>query len=153
VNQLQHPRYINKKQTTTKREGGRTPKPSQQEKAKEIGTKVKPIKKRKSNKRKSKPKKNKTIWMPTPGTGVMNLKTLLHRPFLGLRHHHSERLFSSSSTIIQEIDSCPSLFLVSISSMLNVSNILTIPILLQNLQVMKKVIVTSTKVTFLLTWQ
>jgi hypothetical protein len=54
VNQLQHPRYINKKQTTTKREGERTPKSSQQEKAKEMGTKVKPIKKEKANQRKIK---------------------------------------------------------------------------------------------------
>ncbi|KAK2376985.1 hypothetical protein QL285_077720 [Trifolium repens] len=77
--------------------------------------------------------------MPTPGTGVMNLKTLLHRLFLGLRHHHSERLFSSSSTVIQEIDSCLSLFLISINSMLNFSNILTIPILLQNLQIMSNI--------------
>jgi hypothetical protein len=84
VNQLQHPRYINKKQTTTKREGGRTPKPSQQEKAEELGTNVKPIKIKKNKKN-----KRNSIWMPTPETSIMNLKTLLHKLFLGLRHHHS----------------------------------------------------------------
>jgi hypothetical protein len=39
TNKLQGPRYVNKKQATTKREGGYRPKSSPTSKTKEMGTK------------------------------------------------------------------------------------------------------------------
>lgn len=81
-----------------------------------------------------------SIWHPTFSAGIMNLKTLLPLLFCGLRHHLSE--FHRSRTILQIVDNCLSLslFLISINSRHNISNIIfLLNMLLSNFYVMSNV--------------